>query len=423
MKVLVIGGGAREHAIAEIIHQSKHKPHVIVSPGNAGIAREFETVQLDSFDDIEDFCIIEGIDFVFIGPEKALAEGLSDYLRNHRIKVIGPSQKAARIESSKVFAKELMKRYSIPTAQYTVISTLESAYNYLQNVNYPIVIKADGLASGKGVSIAYTEEIAIKTLKFLLNDKLYGDSCNQIVIEEYLKGWEVSLFVFTDSTNYKTTIFSQDHKQLYDNDQGPNTGGMGAYAPVPEAEIYKIEIEKTIIEPILRAMRDEGCPYEGILYLGLMITTEGVKVVEFNSRFGDPEAQVLLPLLETDFVDICLAILNNDVSGIDLQWLNKTAVCVYAVDKDYPNCTPISEMISFKDHIDSNVYYGSVIERERELYTNCLRSGRILAITSIGLSKNDARTRVYHDLSKVFFENMHYRSDIGLRSNKLSDIN
>lgn len=416
MKILIIGSGAREHAIAETFHHSGHNPHIIVSPGNSGIAREFETVELESFEDIEDFCIIEGIDFVFIGPEQPLADGLADHLRSQRIAVLGPSKSASQIESSKIFAKTLMTKHSIPTSGYEVFTDIDSAITALENKNYPIVIKADGLAAGKGVFISKTKEDAENVLTDLMKEKTLKDSGSKVVIEEYLTGWEVSLFVFTDGENHLTSIFSQDYKQLYDDDKGPNTGGMGAYAPVPEAEIYREEIEKKIIEPTLKAMKDEGYPFEGILYLGLMITVDGPKVIEYNCRLGDPEAQTILPLLETDFVDVCKAIINHRIQYIDLIWQNKSAVCVYVVGKEYPLSKSIEVPITFSAHMDSQAFYSGVSINNNELVTN---GGRIIAITSVGLSKTEARTRVYHDINKIFFEGMHFRKDIGLRENKI----
>lgn len=416
MKILIIGSGAREHALAEAFHRSESQPHIIVSPGNAGLAREFETADLDSFEDIEDFCIIEGITMVFIGPEQPLADGLSDHLRNQGIAVIGPSKAASRIESSKSFAKNMMAKYNIPTSKFEIYEDLNLAISDLAKWSFPLVIKADGLASGKGVFIAYTKDIATQVLNKLMQDKILGESGNKVVIEEYLYGWEVSLFALTDGENFVTTIFSQDHKQLNDGDQGPNTGGMGAYAPVPEAELYRDEIGDKIIKPILKAMKDEGCPYQGVLYIGLMITVEGPKVVEFNCRLGDPETQTILPLLETDLVEICKSILDKKVDSLNLRWSNKTAICVYAVSKEYPNSQIHQTPINFSDHMDSHAFYGAVTTKDNELVTN---GGRVIAVTSVGLSKIDARTRVYHDLNKVFFEGMHFRNDIGFRENKV----
>jgi phosphoribosylamine--glycine ligase len=416
MKILVIGSGAREHAIAEAFHRSPYKPHVIVSPGNPGIAREFECEALDSFEDIEDYCIIEGISFVFVGPEGTLAEGLADHLRSAKIKVIGPSRAAAMLESSKSFAKQLMQKYQIPTARFEVYNDADLACSALRNWSYPLVIKADGLASGKGVYIVYDADQAKIAINSLMRDSSLGKAGLQIVIEEYLTGWEVSLFAFTDGEGYVTTIFAQDHKQLLDDDRGPNTGGMGAYAPVPEAELYRSEIETKIISPTLKAMRELNHPYQGILYLGLMITPQGPKVVEYNCRLGDPETETLLPLLDTDMVEICLAILNGQVNELELKWQPKTAVCVIAAGKDYPKQNSQGVPINFSAHMDSHAFYGGVDIKNNELVTN---GGRILAITAVGLSKADARTRVYHDINKVFFEGMQYRTDIGLRQNNI----
>lgn len=416
MKILIIGSGAREHAIAEAFHRSENHPHVFISPGNAGIEREFETAELDSFEEIEDFCIIEGISFVFIGPEQPLADGLSDYLRDKGIRVIGPSKAASKIESSKIYAKNLMLANNIPTAKFAALFNHDDALEAVKKTSYPCVIKADGLAAGKGVFIAENQEKAYQVINNLMQMNSLGESGKNIIIEEYLSGWEVSLFAFTDGINYRTTIFAQDHKQLYDGDQGQNTGGMGAYAPVSEAEIYRTEIEKTIIEPLLKAMNNEGNPFEGILYIGLMVTQSGPKVVEFNCRFGDPEAQTILPLLETDFVFICESILQRNMSNVDLKWLNKYSICVYAVGKDYPQGKSVDIPIVYSAHLDSQIFYGGVKKNGNELVTN---GGRIMAITSVGFTKAEARTKVYHDMNKFYFEGMHFRTDIGLRENKI----
>ncbi len=415
MKILVIGSGAREHSIAEAFRRSLYQPYVIVSPGNPGIAREFETVELESFEDIEDYCIIESVDLVFIGPEKPLSEGLADHLRAHNIHVVGPSKSATRIESSKFFAKQLMMQNNIPTARFESYTDFDDAVSSLEKWNHPIVIKADGLAAGKGVFISNTKDDSVRVISDLLQKGSLGESGNRILIEEYLSGWETSLFAITDGVNFKTTIFSQDHKQLFDGDQGPNTGGMGAYAPVPEAEIYRHDIENLIVGPTIKAMGESGCPFQGILYIGLMITASGPKVIEFNCRLGDPECQTILPLLETDFVDICNSIIGGTVADLDLKWMNKSAVCVYAVSRDYPKNSNFITPITFSAHMDSFAFYGAVHFQNNELLAG---GGRIMAITSVGLSKNEARNKVYHDLNKVFFEGMHYRRDIGLRENK-----
>lgn len=416
MKILIIGSGAREHAIATAFHRSKYNPLVIVSPGNAGIAKEFEVVELNTFEDVEDYCIIEGIDFVFIGHEKPLADGMADFLRKSGIRVVGPSKNAARIESSKAFAKKLMKQYDIPTADFEIYNTLDSALQSLNEWNFPIVIKADGLAAGKGVFIAHAKEDAERVIQDLMQLKTLDEAGSVVVIEDYLLGWEVSLFAFTDGLNYKTTLFSQDHKQLFDNDLGPNTGGMGAYAPVPEAEIYRTEIETNIIRKVLNALIVEQSAFSGVLYIGLMITNEGPKVVEFNARFGDPEAQTLLPLLENDFVDVCNAIMDGKISDFDLHWSTKTTVCVYAVTKEYPSISESHNSIEYRDHILSVIYYGAVADMDRSLVTN---GGRVFSITSIGNSITETRIKAYHDLQNVHFNGMHFRTDIGLRTNKL----
>ncbi|MCD8479523.1 MAG: phosphoribosylamine--glycine ligase [Candidatus Cloacimonetes bacterium] len=282
MKVLIIGSGGREHAIADAFGRSSICEKLYVSPGNAGIAIEHECLALDDQHKILSFCQKEGIDLVFIGPEQPIAEGLSDFLRQHKVKVFAPSQAAARLETSKAFAKDLMQRHQVPTARYQMVYDITEAKAVLAEFSLPVVLKADGLAAGKGVEIAHSFEQAVTICRELLAQK---SGSTGVLVEEFLKGWEVSLFAITDGRDYQTTLFAQDHKQLYDNDLGPNTGGMGAYCPVAEAEPYRKAIEQDILKPVLAAMRDEGCPYTGVLYLGLMITKEGPKVIEFNLPF------------------------------------------------------------------------------------------------------------------------------------------
>ncbi|MBM4402844.1 MAG: phosphoribosylamine--glycine ligase [Candidatus Cloacimonetes bacterium] len=415
MNVLVIGSGGREHAIANAFASSADR--VIVSPGNDGIAMFHQTVTLDSHEEVVQYCLQEGIDLVFIGPEQPIAEGLSDLLRLSGIACIGASQAAGRIETSKGFAKELMQKYHIPTARFVIADSLEQSIEELQNFSYPCVVKADGLAAGKGVHIVESHAQALEELSAMFIDKSLGHAGNKVIIEEYLKGWEVSLFVITDGDNYRCTVFSQDHKQLLDGDLGPNTGGMGAYAPVQSAEAYRSEIEDTIVKPVLQAMRSEGCPFEGILYLGLMITDLGAKVIEFNCRLGDPEAQVILPLLKTGLPSICQAILNHQVDKLTLDWREGYCVCVVLAAKGYPAQYEKEKPIWLREGLISEVIYAGVKEIDGSLVSN---GGRVLNVVSGQDSIAKARQIIYNDIGvAVGFEGMTYRKDIGLRTNKI----
>jgi len=415
LNILVIGSGGREHALAEAFVRSPQVTRVVVSPGNAGIALKYPTVELASHQSILDYCHESLIDMVFIGPETAIADGLSDYLRAGGIKVIAPSQKAGRIETSKIFAKELMQRYQIPTAKHVSVSDYESALERLDMFTLPVVIKADGLAAGKGVVICFTKADAIKELSALLVDKSLGEAGSRVIIEEYLEGWEVSLFAITDGDSFCTTIFAQDHKQLYNDDKGPNTGGMGAYAPVPAAEEYRKEIEDSIIAPILAALKMEDSLYQGILFCGIMITPQGPKVIEFNCRLGDPETQAILPLLETDLVQICDAIEQHKVSALQVAWKTDTSVCVVLTSEGYPRKPNTGHPIFIPSITSATVYYAGVCDINGIL-CNC--GGRVLNVVGIADDIDTARAMAYNEIKGIEFYGKYYRNDIGLRINK-----
>ncbi len=406
MKVLIIGSGGREHTLAAALATDHHK--ILVAPGNAGIAREFDCLPLHSVNDVLQWCKASHPAFVLIGPEQPLADAWADILSEAGIPCVGPSQAAARIESSKVFAKDLMARNGIPTASYCCCDDPEQARAYILTQNkYPIVIKADGLSAGKGVAIAETKSEAMQALAAL---------SGKVVVEEYLSGWEVSLFALTDGESFQTTLFVQDHKQLEDGDKGPNTGGMGAYCPVAEAEPYRTQIEESIIEPTLKALRDEGCPYRGFLYCGLMITAEGPKVLEFNCRLGDPETQTLLPLLETPLTEICMAILEKRVKDLKLVWSDQSSVCVILSSRGYPGTYQKGYPIAITRDIECLTRYSGVAEVKKGLVTS---GGRVLALVGIGKDVKEARHKVYRDIDAVEFEGKYYRKDIALRENVL----
>ncbi|MDD3562988.1 MAG: phosphoribosylamine--glycine ligase [Candidatus Cloacimonetes bacterium] len=412
MKVLIIGSGGREHAIADAFSRSSKTKEIIVSPGNAGMAEVFRCLLLAGQDEIVQFCHAEKVDMVFIGPEQPIKDGLSDLLRAEGIRVLAPSQDAGRLETSKAFAKQLMLANQIPTAGYSLLRDESQAREFLAKCSYPIVLKADGLAAGKGVIICSNEPEAIQACASLFRQSA-GES--GVLAEEYLQGWEVSLFAFCDKDAFQTSLFAQDYKQLYDQDRGPNTGGMGAVCPVPEAEKYRQEIEDKILAPVLKAMRELGCPYEGILYLGLMITAQGPRVVEFNCRFGDPETQALLPLLKTDFMELCLAITEGRMKELQLEWINKTAVAVVLAAPGYPSAYKKGIKIHIPQ-LNSKVFFSGVQSGRSGLISS---GGRVLTVTNMADTLEKAKTAVYRDVKSIDFPDNVYRKDIGLRKNVL----
>ena len=406
MTVLFIGGGGREHALAAAI--AKDGVKVFVAPGNAGIAREFDCLSLPNVEAVLDWCVLNHPKYVVFGPEQPLAEGWADVLEKAGIACVGPSKKAAKIESSKAFAKDLMAKNDIPTASYECFENPEQARKQiLSQPKYPIVIKADGLAAGKGVAVVENEADAVKFLESI---------SGKVVLEEFLEGWETSLFAITDGESFKTTLFARDHKRLMDGDLGPNTGGMGAFCPVPEAEAWRDEIEQRVISPTLDALRELGTPFKGFLYCGLMITKEGPKVLEYNCRLGDPETQALLPLLNTPFTEICEAITSKKVHELKLEWSQESSVCVVLSSQGYPGSFSTGHQINFSKEIKSLIRYGGVAEKAGELVTS---GGRVLSLVALGKNLATARERVYHDIEAVEFLGKHFRGDIALPRNEL----
>lgn len=413
MKVLIVGSGGREHAVARAFAQTEGLGEIFVAPGNDGIAETFACLPLRSNSEILDWCRLERPEIVFIGPEKPLAEGLADSLRSAGIACVGPSQAAARIETSKIWAKTLMAQNQVPTAEFAVFGSWDDAEDYLRGwQKYPVVIKVDSLAAGKGVRIAPDPISALQAI----NDFRSEFPSAGAVIEEYLTGWEASLFAITDGNDFITTIFAQDHKQLLDGDEGPNTGGMGAFCPVAAAEPYRKEIEQKIIKPVLDAMHREGCPFSGILYCGLIITKDGPKVLEFNCRLGDPETQALLPLLKTPIIEICQAITQNRVNALSLKWHEGYSICVVLASEGYPGEIVTGRPIRIPDQMISSVCFSGVKKTAGELVT---AGGRVLTLAARGLTLESARKLVYHDAALVDFDGKHFRNDVSLRSNTL----
>jgi len=418
MRIVLIGSGGREHALAIKIAECKSCTKLFIIPGNLGTKHAGENIPIeqDDYQEIISFCMEQKIDLVVIGPEKPLIDGLTDKLVENGIKVFGPTKKASRIEGEKSFAKNLMREYNIPTAAFEVFNkeNYEDALIYLHKISYPIVIKADGVASGKGVIIAESFDDANEALKECFVNSSFGHSGDKVVIEEFMSGQEASIFAITDGFDFVLLPAAQDHKRIFDDDKGKNTGGMGAYAPIPFVNEKNLEVvAKEIIEPTLRAMNDKGNPYVGCLYCGLMMTDQGPKVVEFNCRFGDPETQVVLPLLDGDFVELLYSSANGKINKDSVKYNGGTSVCVVAVSKGYPDKFEKGFEIHGLEQVPEKIkiYHAGTKYVDGKILTN---SGRVLNITSF-TEKNDlieAKRIVYDAIAKIHFDGMYYRKDI-----------
>jgi phosphoribosylamine---glycine ligase len=418
MKVLVVGGGGREHAVVWKLSQSPKLNKLYCAPGNPGIAElaECVSISVSEIEKLADFAKKEQIDLTFVGPEEPLSLGIVNYFKEHGLAVYGPSKEAALIEGSKAFAKELMIKYQIPTAKYASFTNYEEAQDYIRREGAPIVIKADGLAAGKGVTVAKSMEEAEDALKSMMKDVTFGAAGVRVVIEEFLEGEEMTLLSFVNGSTVKAMVPSQDHKPVYDGDKGPNTGGMGTYAPFPHIDSSMTErIIKTIVQPTAEAMIAEGVPYEGILYTGLMLTKEGPKVIEYNARFGDPETQVVLPLLETDLVEILTASLTGELENIEVKWKDKAAVCVIMSSAGYPGPYEKGEVIYGLDQVvnPTIIFHAGTAAKDGKIITN---GGRVVGITAIGETLKEARELAYQSVEKVSFNGAHYRTDIGSKA-------
>ncbi len=414
MKILIVGGGGREHAIAWKLSQSSLMPELFCAPGNGGISEIATLVPIEATD-IDGICAFakeKSVDLVVVAPDDPLVAGMVDALEKEGIRAFGPSAKAAQIEGSKVFSKDLMKKYGIPTAEYETFSDADEAIAYLEGCSYPIVIKAEGLALGKGVIIPQTFEEAKQGVLGIMQDKQFGEAGNRIVIEEFLTGREISVLAFTDSHTLLPMCSAQDHKRALDNDEGLNTGGMGAYSPSP---IYTPALEKECMEkifiPTIEAMNKEGRPFKGVLYFGLMSTNKGVRVIEYNARFGDPETQVVLPRLENDLLEIMEAIIDERLGEIKLSFRKDAAACIIAASGGYPQSYqkgyPISGLENTENAI---VFHSGTIKKEDVFVTN---GGRVLGVTALGETLRDAVDLAYKNINKITFKDMHYRRDIG----------
>ena len=417
MKVLIVGGGGREHAIAYAVSKSPKVDKIYCAPGNAGIAEIAECVdiQVMDFDEIGKFAKKIKADLVIVGPDDPLAAGIVDVLKGYGLKVFGPDGKAAILEGSKAFSKDLMKKFGIPTAAYEIFDNADKALTYLKTAKYPIVLKADGLALGKGVLICNDEEEAKAGVQEIMLDRKFGMAGNRMVIEEYMTGREVSVLTFCDGKTIKVMSSAQDHKRAGDGDTGLNTGGMGTFSPSP---FYTSKIDefckKNIYKPTVEAMAAEGRPFKGVIFFGLMLTDDGPKVLEYNARFGDPEAQVVLPRMKNDIIDVMLACVEGNLGKIRLEFEDNAAVCVMLASNGYPGKYERGFVIrgfeNFEDKDDYYVFHSGTKKTGKGVVTN---GGRVLGVTAKGATLKEARAKAYEAVDWVDFDNKYYRHDIG----------
>jgi phosphoribosylamine--glycine ligase len=419
MKVLVIGSGGREHAMAWKLSQSNKVNSIFIAPGNGGthLNPKFKNIDLIDINLLADFAIEEKIDLTVIGPELPLSKGIVDLFRSKHLNIFGPTQKAAQLESSKDFAKDFMYRHKIPTAKYRTFKMPDEAHHYIDEEGAPIVIKADGLASGKGVIVAMTLKEAHDAIDFMLVDNRFGDAGAKVVIEEFLEGEEASFMVICDGQTILPLATSQDHKRLLDHDMGPNTGGMGAYSPAPIVtdELYS-KVMKEIIYPTIHGMANDGIPFTGFLYAGLMITKKGeVKTLEYNCRMGDPETQPILMRLKSDFFEILYKSAIGQLDSTKIEWDKRTALAVVLASAGYPEAPKLNDEIHIEDRLisDTYIFHAGTIFKDNKLLTS---GGRVLAITALGDSVKEAQSKVYEVINTVKFNGAQYRKDIGFRA-------
>ncbi|AGB42464.1 phosphoribosylamine-glycine ligase [Halobacteroides halobius DSM 5150] len=417
MKVLVVGSGGREHTLVWKLKQNSNVEEIFVASGNAGTDQLATNIDIKATNitGLIEFAKKEGVDLTFVGPEAPLVKGIVDNFKTAGLKIFGPTKKAAQLEGSKVFSKDLMKKYDIPTAKYESFTDPQEAIAYIKQEGAPIVVKAEGLAAGKGVVVAQTTKEAIKAVETIMVNEKFGTAGNRIVIEEFLTGEEATVLAFTDGDTIIPMVPSQDHKQAYDGDEGPNTGGMGAYAPAPVVTDELLEeVKEDILVPTIEALKEEGIQYKGVLYTGLMIEDNKAKVLEYNVRFGDPEAQVVLPLLETDLVEIAEAVIDERLGKVNINWSPKTAVCVIMASEGYPidyNTGKEITGIALAEKIDNiNVFQAGTTCKNNQLVTV---GGRVLGVTAVGEDYQDTITKAYQGIDKIDFKGAHYRTDIG----------
>ncbi len=425
MRVLVVGGGGREHALVWKLKQSPAVTDLFVAPGNAGTVELATPVDIAASEvrRLVDFAARAGIDFTVVGPELPLTLGIVDEFESRGLKIVGPNQRAAILEGSKIFAKRLMKKYKIPTGFFQTFYRPEDAKRYLQDLGAPIVVKADGLAAGKGVVVCQSVDEGVDTVKRIMEDRVFGDAGERVVIEEYLGGEEVSFMVLTDGETVLPLASSQDHKPVLDDDRGPNTGGMGAYSPAPVVtEAVHAKIMDQIMVPTVSAMAAEMRPYRGVLYAGLKVANGEPKVLEFNVRFGDPEAQPVLMRLESDLLPLLTAAAEGDLRGTEVRWRKEAAVCVVMASAGYPGAhdtgKPISGLGTAARMKDVMVFHAGTGLSKGKVVTS---GGRVLGVTALGADIQDAMGRAYGAVERIRWDGMHYRTDIGKKALRKND--
>lgn len=414
MKILVIGSGGREHTLCWQLRKSKHQLELFCAPGNGGIATcaQLVPINMDETTKLLNFALDEQIDLTIVGPEAPLAAGIVDIFKANGLKIFGPTQKAAEIESSKAFAKRIMDKYQIPTAAYQVFTEEAAAINFVREKGAPIVIKADGIAAGKGVVVAQTLEQAIDAVRLIFTE--YAAGGGQVLIEEFLEGEELSLMAFVDGETVVPMQTAQDHKQVFDLDQGPNTGGMGAYSPVPQFDDSLVETAvQQVLIPAAKGMVKEGRHFTGVLYAGLIITKTGPKVIEFNARFGDPEAQVVLPRMKTDLLNVILACVNHKLDQVQIEWAADAVVTIVLASPGYPGTYTSGSLIKGLDSVNGSdqvvVFHSGTARSNCQFYT---AGGRVLSVTGFGNDLDQARNCAYEAIEQINFSGMHYRKDI-----------
>lgn len=421
MNILVIGSGGREHAICWKLRMGPSARKIYCAPGNGGTSKSAANVDIpvQEHSEVIKFCEKSGIDLVVVGPEAPLARGISDDLEDAGIKVFGPSRAASRLESDKIFAKELMSKHGIPTADFRVFDNYGKAEKYIKSKGLPLVVKAYGLAAGKGVIVAVSREEALSAAQNMLVKKKFGQAGERIIIEDYLDGEEASILVLTDGENVIPLASSQDHKRVFDGDKGPNTGGMGAYSPAPviTEELFK-KVSNEIIYPTIKALGREGIKYKGVLYYGIMITKTGPRVLEYNARFGDPETQVILPRLKSDLAELLMATAGGDISGKVLEWDRRDCACVVLAEEGYPGEYEKHKEITGLNEAEKDgalIFHAGTIEKNGKYVTS---GGRVLNVVGMAEGIENAVAVAYKAISKIQFEGMHYRKDIGYRAVK-----
>ncbi len=419
MNILVVGRGGREHAIVWALKRADRSRRIYCAPGNAGIAELAETADIGEmeFDRLIQFAKEQAIDIVVVGPDDPLAAGIVDAFEAAGIPVYGPRKNAAEIEGSKIFMKNLLHKYGIPTARYATFTDYESAKAYLDTQPVPIVVKADGLAAGKGVTVCFTREEADEALRRTMLGKAFGSAGEKVVIEEYLEGQEMSILAFVDGTTVRPMPAAQDHKPVFDGDKGPNTGGMGTYSPLPHIPQGMIEVAvETIVKPAARALAAEGRPFRGVLFAGLMITKDGPKTIEFNARFGDPETQVVLPRLQTDLLEIIQASLSGKLDELEIAWSPEAAVCVVLASEGYPGSYPKGFPISGLNQVSENealVFHAGTARQGSQIVTS---GGRVLGVVGRGAGIAEARDRAYAAAARISFQGKMNRTDIAAKA-------